>query len=166
MIHSDLTSGNPLELSSTAGLPVRRLIHTGMTVHRLEPMMSFLVEVLGFTSAPVRQIPQGPTLPTITGIADAAARVVMVTSPCGAVVELLEYSAPESATMRAPRPCDIGAAHLALDVESVQDVIDRAASWGFAVAGGIQPLTGGPFAGRSEAYISDAQGFTLELIGG
>jgi glyoxylase I family protein len=148
-----------------AAVPIRRVIHTGMTVHPLEPMVSFLVEVLGFIAAPVRQIPPGPTLPTITGIADAAARVVMVTSPCGAVVELLEYSAPASATGIAPRPCDIGAAHLALDVASVQDVIERAAAWGFEVAGGIQSLSGGPFAGRRVAYIRNAQGFTLELIG-
>jgi hypothetical protein len=43
----------------------------------------------------------------------------MVTLPGGHVVELPQHSEPASATAAAQRPCDIGAAHLALQVNSV-----------------------------------------------
>ena len=82
------------------------------------------------------------------------------------MVELLQYSAPPSATVTAPRPCDIGAAHLALEVESVASVAQDSQGFGFQLAGSAQFLTGGLFAGRWVTYIQDSHGFTLELIGG
>jgi hypothetical protein len=90
----------------------------------------------------------------------------MVTLPGGHVVELLEYSAPESATSMAPRPCDVGGAHLALEVESVAETTRSIERFGFVVQDRILALPGGPFAGRYVTYVRDQHGFTLELIGG
>ena len=147
-------------------MAVLRTIHTGLTVHDLAHMLAFFGQVLGADVGEVRQIPKGDTLGHIVGVQGAQARVCMVTLPGGHVVELLEYAAPASATTVAPRPCDIGAAHLALHVDSVADIASRAKAFGFAVAGQMQFLPGGPFAGQWVAYVRDAQGFTLELIGG
>ena len=146
-------------------MPVLRTIHTGLTVHDLAHMRAFFGQVLGAASGEIRQIPVGDTLGHITGVPGAQALVCMLTLPGGHVVELLQYSAPASATPVAPRPCDIGAAHLALQVESVADTARLAQAFGFAISGQMQFLPGGPFAGRWVAYVRDAQGFTLELIG-
>jgi hypothetical protein len=66
----------------------------------------------------------------------------------------------------APRPCDIGGAHLALEVESVSETVQSIERFGFAVSGRTLTLPGGPFAGRCVTYVRDQYGFTLELIGG
>lgn len=147
-------------------MAVQHIIHTGLTVHDLGHMLAFFAQVLGADIGEIRQVPVGDTLGHITGVPGAQARVCMATLPGGHVVELLQYSAPASATAVAPRPCDIGAAHLALRVDSVAGTASRAQAFGFAVAGQLQHLPGGPFAGQWVAYVKDPQGFTLELIGG
>jgi len=147
-------------------MAVLHTIHTGLTVHDLAHMLAFFGQVLGADVGEIRQIPVGDTLGRITGVPGAQARVCMATLPGGHVVELLQYSAPESATTVAPRPCDTGAAHLALRVASVAETARCAQAFGFAVAGQKQFLPGGPFAGQWVAYVRDTHGFTLELIGG
>lgn len=147
-------------------MPVLRTIHTGLTVHDLEHMLAFFVACLDAEAGEIRQIPVGDTLGHITGVPGAQARVAMLTLPGGHVVELLQYSAPEGATRMAPRPCDIGGAHLALEVESMATTVQAAQRFGFDVAGRMEVLTGGPFAGRCVTYVRDAYGFTLEFIGG
>lgn len=147
-------------------MAVLHTIHTGLTVHDLAHMLAFFGQVLGADVGEIRQVPVGDTLGHITGVPGAQARVCMATLPGGHVVELLQYSAPGSATTVAPRPCDIGAAHLALRVASVAETASRAQAFGFAVAGQMQFLPGGPFAGQWVSYVRDTHGFTLELIGG
>ncbi len=147
-------------------MAVLHTIHTGLTVHDLPHILAFFGQVLGADVGEIRQVPVGDTLGHITGVPGAQARVCMATLPGGQVVELLQYSAPGSATSTAPRPCDIGAAHLALQVDSVGETATQAQTFGFAVAGQLQFLPGGPFAGQWVAYVRDARGFTLELIGG
>jgi glyoxylase I family protein len=147
-------------------MSILRTIHTGLTVHDLAHMLAFFGQVLGAEVGEIRQIPIGDTLGHITGVKGAQARVCMVTLPGGHMVELLQYDAPASATAVASRPCDIGAAHLALQVDSVADTASRARAFGFSVAGQLQFLPGGPFAGQWVAYVRDPKGFTLELIGG
>jgi hypothetical protein len=147
-------------------MAVLHTIHAGFTVHDLAHMLAFFGQVLGAEVGEIRQIPIGDTLGNITGVPGAQARVCMVTLPGGHMVELLQYAAPASATTVAPRPCDIGAAHLAMQVDSVADTATRAQTFGFAVAGQMQFLPGGPFAGQWVTYVRDTHGFTLELIGG
>jgi len=147
-------------------MAVQHTIHTGFTVHDLEHMLAFFADCLDGQVGEIRQIPVGETLGHITGVPDARARVAMVSLPGGHVVELLQYSSPDSATSTAPRPCDIGGAHLALAVESVMITVKAMQRFGFGVAGQIQVLVGGPFAGKCVTYVRDARGFTLELIGG
>lgn len=146
-------------------MTVLRTIHTGLTVHDLEHMLEFFVSCLGAEASEIRHIPGGATLGNITGVPGAQARVAMLTLQGGHILELLQYGAPSSATDVAPRPCDIGGAHIALEVRSVANTIQSAQQFGFVVAGRVEPLTGGPFAGRCAAYVRDARGFTLELIG-
>jgi catechol 2,3-dioxygenase-like lactoylglutathione lyase family enzyme len=147
-------------------MAVLHTIHTGFTVHDLAHMLAFFDQVLGAEVGEIRQIPIGDTLGHITGVPGAQARVCMATLPGGHMVELLQYAAPASATAVAPRPCDIGAAHVALQVDSVADTATRAQAFGFAVAGQMQFLPGGPFAGQWVTYLRDTHGLTLELIGG
>lgn len=147
-------------------MAVLHTIHTGLTVYDLDHMLAFFAVGLGAHVGEVRQIPIGDTLGHITGVRGAQARLAMATLPGGHIVELLQYSEPESATRESPRPCDIGAAHLALRVESVATTLQDVQQFGFRGAGPKQYLPAGPFAGQYATYIRDGHGFTLELIGG
>ena len=143
---------------------VTRTVHTGFTIQNLERMSMFFRECLGLDVSEPRSPHRADVLPEVTGVAGAQARIAMVTLP-GHVIELLEYSAPESLTSSAPRPCDIGFAHIAIEVGNVPEVVDAAKSYGFAVGGSIYRADGGPFSGRQVAYVRDSGGFTIELIG-
>ena len=146
-------------------MPISHTIHTGFTVRDLSHMLAFFAQGLGAQVGEIREIPVGDTLGNIIGVPGARARVAMATLPGGHVVELLEYDESESKQV-APRPCDIGAAHLALQVESIKESLRAVHKFGFQCAGKTQYLTGGQFAGRHVTYIRDIHGFTLELVGG
>ena len=143
---------------------VTRTIHTGFTVCNIESMSLFFRECLGLDVSEPRSPPRADVLPVVTGVAGAQAKIAMVTLP-GHVIELLEYMTPGSATPCAARPCDIGFAHIAIEVRDVPAVIGAAADYGFAIGGSIYCADGGPFSGRQVAYIRDQLGFTIELVG-
>lgn len=143
---------------------VTRTIHTGFTVNNLERMSRFFQDCLGLEVSEPRSPPRAEVLPSVTGVPGAQARIAMVTLP-GHVIELLEYSSPGSATSSAPRPCDVGFAHIAIEVANVSEVISAAKDYDFAIGGSIYRADGGPFSGRPVAYIRDQSGFTIELVG-
>lgn len=143
---------------------VTHTIHTGFTVSDIEHMSAFFRLCLGFEVSEPRFPPRPDVLPAVTGVPAAQAKIVMVTLP-GHVIELLEYMAPDSSTTSAPRPCDIGFAHIAIGVDNVAAVIAAATVYGFAIGGSIYRADGGPFSGREVAYIRDQFGFTIELVG-
>lgn len=143
---------------------VKRTIHTGFTVDDLERSSRFFRDCLGLAVSAPRSPPSAEVLSSVTGVAGAQARIAMVSLP-GHEIELLQYSSPTSATASAPRPCDVGFAHLALEVDDVAAVVAAARGHGFALGGDIFPSVAGPFAGKRVAYIRDPHGFTLELIG-
>lgn len=147
-------------------MTVLRIIHAGQTAHDLQGMLAFFAQCLGAQAGDVRQILGGDSPGHITGVAGLQARVAMLTLPDGHAIELLEYRAPGGATQIAPPPCGTGAAHLALAADSVSATALAAQGLGFAVAGEVLALPGGPFAGQHVACIRDERGFTLALIGG
>lgn len=143
--------------------PVVRAVHTGFTVQSIEKLSLFFRGCLQLeVSAP--RSPPPAVLPAVTGVAGAQALIAMVTLP-GHVIELLEYLSPHSATRSAPRPCDIGSAHIALEVVDMSAIVAAAPAYGFDLAGTIFVADQGPFCGRPVAYIRDRCGFTIELIG-
>lgn len=143
---------------------VARTIHTGFTVSDLERMRRFFKDCLGCEVSEPRSPPRADVLPSVTGVSGAQAQIVMVSLP-GHTIELLEYRSPQSSTTAAPRPCDVGFAHVAIEVVDVAKVAAAASAYGFEIGGSIYLSNGGPFSGKQVAYIRDEFGFTLELIG-
>lgn len=146
-------------MSSATGL------HAGFTVADLRATVSFLEQVLGFKVTSPRRPPEG-AIASVTGVAGAVVDVAYVDA-CGLTLELLQYLEPGSASLAGGRPCDIGAAHLAVEVESVKETIAKAAEYGFRPAREEPAVVlGGPSEGLLATYIFDAHGFTIELMGG
>jgi catechol 2,3-dioxygenase-like lactoylglutathione lyase family enzyme len=139
-------------------------LHAGFTVADLRRLAAFFRECLGCTvSEP--HTPPAEVLELIVGVPGAEAEIAYVTAP-GAIIELIQYRAPQSATQSAPRPCDVGFAHLAFLVSDVDSVVAAASRYGFAVPALIPTIQHGRNAGRRATYLRDANGFTVELMGG
>jgi catechol 2,3-dioxygenase-like lactoylglutathione lyase family enzyme len=140
------------------------MLHTGFTVADVRRLAAFFRECLGLAvSEP--HTPPAEVLEQIIGLAGAEAEIAYVTAP-GAVIELIQYRAPQSATQSAARPCDVGFAHLAFLVRDVDSVVAAARRYGFAVPAVIPTIQHGRNAGRRATYLRDADGFTVELMGG
>jgi glyoxylase I family protein len=137
--------------------------HTGITVSNLERSLAFWRDVLGFElSHQVRQA--GHLASEITGVPGAEISIAVVKAP-GHKIELLEYHAPSdrkgSGTIR---PCDIGAAHIAITVDDIDAVLEKIAASGWQAAGSPQTLSTGPNAGKRVIYVRDPDGTTIEFM--
>lgn len=79
--------------------------------------------------------------------------------------ELIEYTGPADRGAVFPRPCDTGFAHLAFDVEGVDELIARLSHFGVLPVAAPLLVSGGPNKGKKAVYLRDWDGITIELIG-
>lgn len=138
------------------------LAHHGITVSDLDATSAFFADVLGFLAQERIDLDEAFSA-GITGIQGAAISVVHMQGP-GFTVELLQYHGPADRKSASIRPCDAGAAHLALYAPNLRDVVDRAAAYGWLPAGDIQLIATGSRRGGRAVYLHDADGAVLELV--
>ncbi len=137
--------------------------HTGITVSDIERSLAFWQDVLGFELSH-RAHQKGELAEQITGVPGAEILIAVLKAP-GHKIELLEYRAPpDRERQNNLRPCDLGAAHIALTVDNLDEVLDRIAAFGWKTAGEPQTLTVGPNAGKRVIYVRDPDGTTIELM--
>lgn len=136
--------------------------HHGITVTDLAASAEFFREVLGLRPGPRVDLDESLSS-GITGIDGAVISAVFLEGP-GLTVELLQYHGPELRGTVTTRPCDAGSAHLALYVDDVRRLVDRAAPYGWSPSGDIAPITTGPRAGGSAVYLRDRDGAVLEFV--
>ena len=137
--------------------------HTGITVSDIERSLVFWRDVLGFELSH-RAHQKGEFAEQITGVIGAEILIAVLKAP-GHKIELLEYRAPADRRRQNDlRPCDLGAAHIALTVDNLDDVLERIAASGWNAAGKPQMLTLGPNAGKRVVYVRDPDGTTIEFM--
>src|SRR3954467_6985492 len=101
--------------------------HTGITVSDIQRSLAFWRDVLGFELSH-RAHQKGELAEQITGIPGAEILIAVVKAP-GHKIELLEYRAPADRRQdNGRRPCDLGAAHIALTVDDLDEILDRIAT--------------------------------------
>ncbi len=136
--------------------------HTSFTVRSLDRTLGFFRDALGFEVTS-----RGPRDPAviegITGVPGARVEIAFARGP-GHSVELIEYSGPDDRTVMKPRPCDIGFAHVAYDVENVDEAIAAAAAHGFTPIRPPYRVDNGPNAGGRAVYLRDPDGMAVEFI--
>ncbi len=137
--------------------------HTGITVSNLERSLAFWRDVLGFEFSHAAH-QKGELAQEITGVEGAELKLAVLKTPGGHKIELLEYLAPADRKRASPRPCDIGALHVALLVENLDAVLARVAASGWKAAGKPQTLARGPNAGKRVVYVRDPDGTTIEFM--
>src|SRR3954471_21504954 len=107
--------------------------HTGLTVSDLERSLAFWRDVLGFELSH-RTHQTGDLAAEITGVPGAEISLAVLKAP-GHKIELLQYHAPEDRRRGDLRPCDVGAAHVALTVNNLDAVLERITACGWSAAG-------------------------------
>lgn len=141
----------------------RGVDHVGLTVASLDRSIAFYRDVFGCTVIATKEA-RGDYIATITGFADAHLRIALLDTPgTGPRLELLEYLHPDGATA-APRTCDVASAHVCFQVDDIDAACTYLRERGVPLRS--EPVTSpsGPNRGARAVYLSDPDGFTLELL--
>ena len=126
--------------------------HTSFTVSSLDRSIAFFTDVMGFRVT--SHEPRDPAMiQALTGIEGADIVVAYLQAP-GHALELIEYKGPADRGRVECRVCDVGAAHVAFDVDDVQTVIDKAAAHDVRVLGEILEINAGPNKGGRSGLLA------------
>lgn len=117
---------------------IRRFDHVGITVADLDTATAFFVG-LGLEVEGTRMFVEGEFLDTVIGISDSRTEIVMLRPPDGGTrLELSSFVRPDhdpgSPTAMAN---ELGLRNVAFEVEDLQAAVDRLASDGYRLIGGI-----------------------------
>ena len=82
----------------------------------------------------------------------------------GHTLELIQYLAPSDRGEVQPRPCDVGFAHIAFDVEDIDAIVTLSSDHNVFPIGQITTVDQGPNKGGKAVYLRDPDGITVELI--
>ena len=142
---------------------VTGFFHGGITVHHMDRSLVFYHDGLGLEQE-FDRILDAPYLKTVLGLAFDHIRAVYLRIPGGGFVELLEYVGIERMSAQS-RPSDYGAGHLCLYVDDVEAMHARLVSLGFAARSEqVVDITAGPNQGARSCYMSDPDGYAVELF--
>jgi len=148
----------------TVSTPLRLVQHLGVPVRDLDRSLAFYRRLTGAEPLFVDRM-RGDGFARGVGVPGAACRFAML--PLGNTrLELIEYTAPRGADY-ALRNCDVGAIHLAFEVDDVRAVYARLSAEGVrfhAPPHTFTPEDGAPdVVGATFCYLSDPDGIQLEL---
>jgi catechol 2,3-dioxygenase-like lactoylglutathione lyase family enzyme len=141
---------------------VLRTNHTSFTVSDLDRSLAFFSDALGFEVT--SKAPRDPALlERIVGVPGAAVMIGYVQGP-GHRLELIEYQGPADRGTVEPRPCDVGFAHVAFDVDHIEAAVAAAEAHGVHPIAPPVTIDQGPNRGAKVAYLRDWDGITIEFI--
>ena len=144
------------------GFKVLGTNHTSFTVSDLDRSLAFFQEALGFRVT--SKAPRDPrAIEQIVGVAGADIMVAYVRGPDHSL-ELIQYLAPADRGRVHSRPCDVGFAHIAFDVDDIDAAIAAAARHEVRPVGQVYTVDKGPNSGNRVCYLRDADGVTIEFI--
>lgn len=136
--------------------------HTSFTVSNLDRTVAFFTDALGFEL--LSKAPRDPAaIEKITGVEGGDVVIAYIQGP-GHRLELIEYVGPPDRGAVWPRPCDVGFAHVAYDVDDVDAAVAAAARHDVTVIREIHTIDAGPNTGRRVVYLRDPDGITIEFI--
>lgn len=145
-----------------SGFKVLSTNHTSFTVSDIDRTIAFFTDVLGFEL--LSKAPRDPkAIEKITGVVGGDTIIAFVQGP-GHRLELIQYIGPNDRGSVRPRPCDVGFAHVAYDVDDIDAAVSAAERHDVRVIGEVYAIDNGPNAGRRVAYLRDPDGITVEFI--
>ena len=139
--------------------PPIRFDHVGVTVHDLDTVTAFFV-ALGL-EVEGRAFVEGDFIDTVTGIPDSRSEIVMLKTPGGDTgVELSSFVRPVAVPGSPDAMANqLGLRSLAFQVDDLQAEVDRLATDGYGLVGGI-----GEYEGVWKmAYVRGPEGIIVAL---
>lgn len=135
--------------------------HSAFTVSDMDRSVALFGGVLGFEVVRDAHAPRC-LVQELTGV-DTTLRMVYLRGPDGHQVELLEYDGPADKKHVHYRPCDTGAAHIAIRVDNVPAAVVAAENAGLKRLNQI--ITAKRPSGTTQScYLSDPDGITIEIL--
>jgi catechol 2,3-dioxygenase-like lactoylglutathione lyase family enzyme len=143
---------------------LRAQSHVGITVRDLDASIYFYHDLLGLEIC-TEPSPwfEGPELGHGVGVPGAALRQVCLRIS-ETMLELLEYSAPESQTERPLLSHSVGASHVAFCVDDIAAKKAELESHGVTFYSDVNVVDEGVLAGWRWVYFADPDGYPLELV--
>jgi catechol 2,3-dioxygenase-like lactoylglutathione lyase family enzyme len=117
---------------------IRRFDHVGITVSDLETVMAFFVG-LGLEAQDPPMFLEGEFLDTVIGMAGSRTEIVMLRPPDGGTcLELSSFVRPDHEPgSPAAMANELGLRNVAFEVDNLQAVVDRLATDGYGLVGGV-----------------------------
>jgi len=136
--------------------------HLSFTVSNLEEAIHFFHDLLGLEATLIREV-KGERIEQILQMPGVSLRISNVTTPGNGNIELIEYVAPTGKKIDL-KTCNVGVAHLALEVDDIQKTYDDLTAKG--VKFNHSPLWAGAGAlkGWGICYLKGPDGITLEMM--
>ena len=136
--------------------------HTSFTVSNLERSIAIFCKGLDFKL--VSKAPRDPgIISQVTGLPEVDIVIAYLVGH-GHQVELIQYLKPEDRKVVKPRPCDVGFAHIAFDVDDIASAVMKMEEFQVVPMGPPIEIDKGPNKGNKVAYLRDADGLTIEFI--
>lgn len=152
----------------------KKVDHTSLTVADLDRAIHFYVDVIGaellykmgpFDTKEMPTCEDGKDW-TEAYINVPGARLEMATIhlPGGHKLELAQYSKPDDCRSLVPRNCDVGATHICLQTEDVDEAVKFLREHNCKVLTGPIEMLEGPGPASKSWYVVDPFGHQLELV--
>jgi catechol 2,3-dioxygenase-like lactoylglutathione lyase family enzyme len=142
--------------------------HTSWTVADLDRSVAFYRDLLGFEVVETKHR-VGAFIEEVVGFKGAELRIAALRMPgapmpeSGHHLELIQYLAPKGERLSL-RTCNVGAAHLAVGTNSIDDDYERLSRQGVSFVSAPVRVPSGSNANSYACYLRDPDGFTIELV--
>ena len=139
---------------------IKNIRHTGIVVLDINKAIKFY-EGLGFSTWK-REMENGSCIDKIVGLKNVKIETAKLKSPCGSLIELLQYhSHPVEKKIKNQPSNQLGCSHIAFTVKSIGDAIQYIQDSG----GSIVNLPEMPAGDKVRvAYCYDTEGVLMEVV--
>lgn len=142
---------------------IKAVEHFSFTVSNIEASIHFFRDLLGLNVTPVTEI-KTIDIQKIVGMPDAHLRIAIAQIPDAASIELIEYIRPEGKKIDS-RSCNPGAAHIAFQVDNIQNTYDDLSGKGVKFVNPPVWTPGNDGKGLwGVAYLKGPDDITVELV--
>lgn len=140
---------------------IHRYQHVSITVSDLERSVAFYRDMLGFIPSEYAEA-SGEDTSKALAVEDASLKLAVLKQG-DMILELIEYRSPEDRNRVAPRPCDVGCMHMALEVEDIHKLYEMLLAHGVKV--NTPPQRNPPDVSWAWwFYMQDPDGVPIELV--
>lgn len=161
-------------MSNSQGPRFKRTDHVSLTVADIDAAIKFYTEVFDarlryqmgpFDADEIPKMPDGRDWTEAhVNVPGARLNIAMLQLTENLGMELFEYEKPADAASKPPRNCDVGARHICLEVDDVEEAIDHLQKNGCTPLAGPIVSENGPAPDSLSWYVLDPFDNQLELV--